>query len=138
MSITALKIEEDLEEAGAPKAQARLHAKAHEITLERVREGLATKEGLDIATTRLEAKIVATKKDLDTAITNLEVKLEANATKLEAKIEATKGELSGQIGALKGDLFKWGAGAMLVLLVTILGSTLGFIHTILRVLSATL
>ena len=138
MSITALKLEEDLEEAGAPKARARLHAKAHEITLERAREGLATKEDLDIATTKLEAKIVATKKDLDATITNLEVRL-------EAKIEATKGELSeqinalrGDIGALKEDLFKWGAGAMLVLLVTILGSTLGFIHTILRVLSATL
>ena len=109
MSITALKLEEDLEEAGAPKAQARLHAKAHEITLERAREGLATKEDLDIATTKLEAKIEATKADLDAAV-----------TKLEAKIEATKGELSGQIGALKGDLFKWGAGAMLVLLAAML------------------
>ena len=127
MSITALKIQEDLEKAGVPQAQAKAHTKA----IYQVQEGLATKEDLDIATTRLEAKIVATKKDLDAAITNLElkleanatnleVKLEANATKLEAKIEATKGELSGQIGALKGDLFKWGAGAMLVLLAAML------------------
>ena len=116
MSITALKIQEDLEKAGVPQAQAKAHTKA----IYQVQEGLATKEDLDIATTNLEAKIVATKKDLDAAITNLEVKLEANATKLEAKIEATKGELSGQIGALKGDLFKWGAGAMLVLLAAML------------------
>ena len=98
MSITALKIQEDLEKVGVPQAQAKAHTKA----IYQVQEGLATK------------------KDLDTAITNLEVKLEANATKLEAKIEATKGELSGQIGALKGDLFKWGAGAMLVLLAAML------------------
>ena len=91
MSITALKIQEDLEKAGVPQAQ----AKAHTKVLYQIQEGLATK------------------KDLDTAITNLEVKL-------EAKIEATKGELSGQIGALKGDLFKWGAGAMLVLLAAML------------------
>ena len=87
MSITALKIQEDLEKAGVPQAQAKAHTKA----IYQVQEGLATKEDLDIA-----------------------------VVKLEAKIEATKGELSGQIGALKGDLFKWGAGAMLVLLAAML------------------